>query len=161
MAINHRFLIVKDKDNKEIKYFDYENVEGYSLKAKENAHFADCIDVNRVIIINPSFQEKIAVKKINGKFVKIINLMNFVIQNEDSDDSGDGYRYALDEADRLKRELINKYNKYLSEEKLDLMIKKLEILEKELELRYKVLLNQRIQENTLSEENTLREGRSR
>ena len=44
MAINQRFLIVKEKDSKEIKYFDYDKLDGYNLRAKEQIHFADAVD---------------------------------------------------------------------------------------------------------------------
>jgi len=139
MAINQRFLIVKEKDSKEIKYFDYDKLDGYNLKAKEHIHFADAVDISRMIIINPTFIDKIATKKINAKFDKLINMMSFVCEHED--ESGEGYRIALDEANKLQMELINKYKKYIEEEKLELMLKKIEILSGELKLRLDVLMN--------------------
>lgn len=141
MAINQRFLIVKEKNSKEIKYFDYDKLDGYNLRAKENAHFDDAIDISRMIIINPTFIEKIATKKLNAKFDKLINMMSVVCDMDEEDESGEGYRIALDEANKLKMELLNKYKKYLEEEKLELMLKKIEILEDELKLRLDVLHN--------------------
>jgi len=139
MAVTSRFLIVKEKDKKEIKYFDYDKLDGYSLTAKKDIHFADAIDINRVIIINPSFIDKIATRKLNAKFNKLINMMQVVCDN-DEDETGEGYRIALDEAYKLKMELLNKYNKFIDEEKLELMIKKIEILEDELKLREEILI---------------------
>ena len=55
-----KFLIVKDNKTKQIKYFDYDKIDGYKLSAKKNYNFFDDINVSRVIIINPSFSEKIA-----------------------------------------------------------------------------------------------------
>lgn len=153
MAINQRFLIVKEKDSKEIKYFDYDKINGYNLKAKENAHFADAIDVNRLIIINPSFASKIATKMLNSKFEKLINIVSIVCEQED--ETGEGYRIALNEVNKLKMELINKYKKYLDEEKTELMIKKIEILEDELKLRLNVL------ENSMYEEKERTRGRGK
>lgn len=147
MSINQRFLIVKDSNTKEIKYFDYEKLDGYNLKAKENAHFQDAIDVSRMIIIQPSFIDKIATKKLNAKFDKLINMMSVVCDMEESDASGECYHLALDEVNKLKMELINKYKKYISAEKLELMQKKIEILEDELKLRIEVL------HNSISEKN--------
>ena len=51
------------------------------------------------------------------------------------DESSKVYRIALDEAEKLKQKLLNKYKKFLAEEKLELMIKKIKILEDELKLR--------------------------
>lgn len=155
MAVSNRFLVVKEKDSKEIKYFDYDKLDGYNLKAKKDLHFLDGIDVNRIIIINPSFIEKIATKKINAKFDKLINMVQVVIDVGDEDESGEGYKIALDEAEKLKRELWNKYKKYVAEEKLELMTKKIEILEDELRLRLNTLLN------SLYEQENLNKGHSR
>ena len=141
MAVVSKFLVVKEKDGKEIKYFDYDKLDGYNLTIKKNVHFADAIDVNRVIIINPTFIDKIATRKINTKFNKLINMMQIVCEVGDEDESGEGYRLALDEAERLKRELWNKYRKFISEEKLSLMLKKIEILEDELKLRQNLLMD--------------------
>lgn len=141
MSINQRFLIVKEKNSKEIKYFDYDKLDGYNLRAKENVHFNDAIDINRMIIINPSFIEKIATKKLNAKFDKLINMMSYVCDMDEEDETGEGYRIVLNEANKLKMELFNKYKKYLAEEKLELMLKKIEILEGELKLRLDALYN--------------------
>ncbi len=140
MSMKEKFLIVKDEETKEIRYFDYEKIKGYNLQAKKNIHFQDSIDVSRMIIIKPTFIEKIATKKINAKFDRLINLVSMVCDQED-DETGESYRIALDEANKLKMELINKYKKYISAEKLELMMKKIEILEDELKLRLDVLNN--------------------
>jgi hypothetical protein len=155
MAVTSKYFIVKEKNTKDIKHFNYSKLEGYNLVAKKDVHFADAIDINRVIIYNPTFIDKIATKKINVKFNKLINMMQIVCDVGDEDESGEGYRIALDEANKLKMELLNKYRKFVSEEKLELMIKKIEILEDELRLRLDLLLNR----NILNEE--LDKGHSR
>ena len=150
MAVVSKFLVVKNKDEKDIKYFDYDKLDGYNLTIKKNVHFADAIDVNRVIIINPTFIDKIATRKINTKFNKLINMMQVVCEVGDEDESGEGYRIALDEASKLKQELWNKYKKYISEEKLSLMLKKIEILEDELKLRQELLMDALYREEELN-----------
>ena len=75
MAVTSKFLIVKEKNSKDIKYFDYDKIDGYNLVAKKDVHFTDAIDINRVIIINPTFIDKVATKKINVKFNRLINMM--------------------------------------------------------------------------------------
>jgi len=70
--------------------------------------------------------------------------MSYVCEVED--ETGEGYRIALDEANKLQMELINKYRKYIEEEKLELMLKKIEILSGELKLRLDVLYNSLEQE---------------
>ena len=74
---------------------------------------------------NINFQNNHEEGEINVKFNRLINMMQIVCDVGDEDESGEGYRIALDEANKLKMELLNKYRKFISEEKLDLMIKKL------------------------------------
>ena len=131
-----KFLIVKDKDTKEVRYFDYDKIDGYKLKAKKNTNFFDDINVSRVIIINPSFSEKIANKKMDAKFERLLTMMNIVCEE---DDTGEGLDIVLNEANKFRMELINKYRKYIEAEKLELMLKKIEIIEKELKLRKKAI----------------------
>lgn len=150
MAVTSRFLIVKQKDSKEIKYFDYDKLNGYNLVSKKDVHFADAIDVSRIIIINPSFIDKVSTRKMNAKFERLINMMQIVCENGDDDETGEGYRIALDEANKLKMELWNKYKRFVSEKKLELMIKKIEILEDELNLRLDLLLNAQVKDEEIS-----------
>ena len=134
MNTDTKFLIVRDKQTKQIKYFDYDKIDGYRLTQKKNTSFFDDINISSVIIINPSFSEKIARKKMNGKFERLLTMMNIVCEE---DDTGEGLDIVLDEANKLKMELFNKYRKFLEEEEIELMYKKIEIVEKELELRRK------------------------
>jgi hypothetical protein len=131
-----KFLIVKDNKSKQIKYFDYDKIDGYNLRAKKNANYFDDINVSRVIIINPSFSEKIARKKMNAKFERLLTMMQVVCED---DDTGEGLEIVLDEANKFKMELINKYRKYIEDEELELMYKKIEIVERELDLRRKAI----------------------
>lgn len=140
MSNKEEFLIIKDKDSKEIRYLEYDKIRGYNLTSKKSMKFEDSIDVKRIIIIKPSFASKIAIKKLNSKFDKLINLMSVVCDVEDEEASGESYRLALDEAERLRLEIFGKYKKYIDEEQLELMLKKIDILKYELNLRLEQVL---------------------
>ena len=58
----------------------------------------------------------------------------------EDDDTGEGLDIVLDEAEKFKMELINKYRKFLEAEELELMYKKIEIVERELDLRRKAIV---------------------
>lgn len=156
MAINQRFLVIKNKDSKTIKYFEYDKLNGYNIHPKQNVKFQNAINVNKMIIINPTLIEKLVDKKIKHKFNNLINLLSFVYENEDA--TGDGLELALNEAEKFRMELINKYKKYLSEEKQSLMEKKLDILEDEIKLRMQYFLNEQMQRAYSSSKS---EGKSR
>ncbi|MBQ7136878.1 MAG: hypothetical protein IJO43_02740 [Bacilli bacterium] len=139
MGKEQRFLVVKNKDSKDIKYFEYDKISGYNIKPNPKLKFQDAINVNRMILINPSLIEKMVDKKIKRKFDYLINLLSVVYENDD--ETGEGLRLALNEAEKFRMELINKYKQYVKEEKMELMLKKIAILEDELYLRMQYIMN--------------------
>ena len=153
MGSEKKFLVVKTKDEKTIKYFEYDKVKGYNIKPKNTVKFEDAINVDKMILINPSLIEKMIDKKVKRKFDYLINLMSIVCDSDDG--SSDGLYLALNEAEKFRNEILNKYRKYLEDEKIELLEKKLDILEDELKLRIKYLTYQ------LEEEEKSREGKSR
>ena len=152
MAINQKFLVIKNKDEKEIKYFEYDKVKGYNITPKNNVKFQDAINVNKMILINPSLIEKMIDKKVKRKFNYLINMLSCLYDSDDT--SGEGLYLALDEAEKFRMELINKYKKYMKEEKFELIEKKISILEDELKLRIKYLVLEQEKEHS-------KEGKSR
>lgn len=152
LAINQKFLVIKNKDEKEIKYFEYDKVKGYNITPKNNVKFQDAINVNKMILINPSLIEKMIDKKVKRKFNYLINMLSCLYDSDDT--SGEGLYLALDEAEKFRMELINKYKKYMKEEKFELIEKKISILEDELKLRIKYLVLEQEKEHS-------KEGKSR
>lgn len=139
MGKEQKFLVVKNKDSKEIKYFEYDKISGYNIKPNPNLKFQDAINVNKMILINPSLIEKMVDKKIKRRFDYLINLLSVVYENDD--DTGEGLKLALNEAEKFRIELNNKYRQYINEEKFDLLQKKIAILEDELYLRMQFVLD--------------------
>ena len=137
MPINQRFLIVKEKNSKEIKYFEYDKIGGYDIKP--NAKIKDAINVNKMILINPSLIQKMVDKKLTKKFNQLIQLLTVVYENNGDDETGSGYREVLDEISKLRIEANNKYRNYMEEQKFDLLMKQLGILEYETRLRLQIL----------------------
>ena len=137
------YLIVKDKNKKEIAYFEYDKLSGYNMTSKnKNIKLKDAINVNKMIIINPSFIEKLINKKINTKIKKLIDLIAN-IYNSDDDDPAGALMQALNEVEKFKREMINKYMDYMTKEQIRLLEKKIEILEKEV-LNHAYKLNEQM-----------------
>ena len=131
--LDKKYFIVKEKNNKAITYFEYDKIEGYDLAPKKGVKIEDAINVNKVVIINPSLAEKVAKKKFDLKFRKLLQLLNIIFETDD--DTGTAYHEGLNEISKLRMELLNKYRKHLNDEEASLMDKKLDILEQELKLR--------------------------
>ncbi len=126
-----RYLIVKEKDKKEVTYFEYNKLNGLEINSKnKNIKLKDAINVNKMVVINPSFIEKLINKKINIKIKKLIDLIAIIYESDDEDPAG-SLMQALNEVEKFKREIINKYINYMTKEQIDLLEKKIRILETE------------------------------
>lgn len=135
--IDKRYFVVKGKKDSAITYFEYDKMEGYDLSPKKNIKIKDAINVNKVVIINPSLMQKVAKKKIDLKFKKLLEFMAIIFDDDDDDDttSGEAYREGLNEISKLRLEAKVKYQKYMEEEDYKTLEKKLDILEQELNSR--------------------------
>ena len=65
----------------------------------------------------------------------------------DDDDSGDSIREALNQIEKFKQEIKNKYRDYLKKKDLELMSKQLYLLQKEATERYMEIRNSFIKMN--------------
>jgi len=126
-----RYLVVKEKNKKAVTYFEYDKLDGFNMVAKnKNIKLKDAINVNKMVIINPGFIEKLINKKINNKIKKLVDLISTIYESDDDDPAG-SLMQALNEVEKFKREMINKYLNYMTKEQVDLLEKKIEILETE------------------------------
>ena len=134
------YYVNKNNPNKEIIYLDYDMLKGFNFSPK-NKVVHDGIVVNKMVIIKPSMIEKILKRKIKRKLDLYLKLIIKFIESDDSS-SGDTLREALNDLTRYKNIIAYKYRKYLDEKYLKLLLKKISILEYELnsKLLYKDLV---------------------
>jgi len=134
MGNNYKYFVVKDTKDMSITYFEYDKVEGYDLNPKK-VKIRDAIDVNKMIVINPSLIEKLSYKKVTIKFNKLVRMMMYILSDDNNDDSGETYRQALNEVSKLRMEIKTKYNNKLKAEDERMFSNKLNLLEEELKRR--------------------------
>lgn len=134
------YLIVKDKNKKQVIYFECNKLNGYKMTSKnKNIKLKDAINVNKMVIINPSFINKLIDKNINRKLEKLIK---YIIGIYDADDDPAGnLMLALNEVEKFKREVINKYLAYMNKKQLEDLDQKLKILENQVTMQ-SYLLNE-------------------
>lgn len=133
-----RFVVTKDENTQTITYKEYDSLKGYDLKPKNKLSKEDIINVDEMVIINPSLIEKLISKKCKKTLERILKLISFIY---DDDETGEeSVTLALNEIAKFKELLDTKYKEYMKEKEYKLMLKKLEILENEVKLR-KLYLN--------------------
>lgn len=129
MANNH-YYITKGTYDAVINISNYNY--GYDITPKNSINY-DGITVNKLVIIKKSFIEKILKKKIKRKLELYLQ---FIIDFIDGDeDDSETLREVLNDITRYKEILRYKYLKHLGEEYIDLLLRKIELLEYELRVK--------------------------
>lgn len=118
---------VLTKNNEKVSLYSINIKNGYAFKPKNKANV---LRVNKVIVLDPLLVDNILTIKFETRFKKLLKLVTFILNNEDAT-TGDT-NLALDEVALLKSILLNRYQKFLSEEKELLFLQKLRILENNL-----------------------------
>ena len=135
------YYLHRDSKTGSITYLEYDKIDGFNMTSKnKNIKLKDAINVNKMVIINPSFIEKLIDKNINKKIKKLIDMLANIYDIDDEDPSG-ALMEALNEVEKFKREMINKYLNYMTKEQVDILEKKVQILETEV-LQYAYRLNE-------------------
>ena len=129
MSEKHYYVNRKSSNN-EIIYLDFDKLKGFDFSPKNHIKY-DGIVVNKMVIIKPSMIEKVLKRKIRKKLDLYLKLIIKFIESEDSD-NGESIREALNDLTRYKSIIARKYMKYLDEKYLRLLIKKIALLEYEL-----------------------------
>lgn len=103
------------------------------------------------------YDEKITASVINrsidNHFKKLLELI--VSIDESDEDPSSGYIFCLDEIAKFKREMINKYNRFLKKAQIELINKKIELIEKNIKnklLAYRLIHTQMLNEQKMKSE---------
>ena len=124
------YYVCKKGNDRQLIYLDYDKLKGFGFSPKNNVKY-DGIIVNKMVIIKPSMIEKVLKRKIKRKLDLYLKLIIRFIESEDSD-NGETLREALNDLSRYKNIIDYKYKKYLDEKYLKILLKKIAILEYEL-----------------------------
>ena len=130
--MTRNYLLVKNKFSKEIAYIDYDRVSGFKFKPVNKGD--NTISVNQMVIISPTFIEKVLTRKTKRKLELYLE---FIVKLLDEDDDTDitGLRSALNDITRYKDIVMHKYRVYLEQKYYELFMKKLSLLEYELKMK--------------------------
>ena len=100
--------------------------DAYNFKPKKS------FDVNKVMLVEPSFISKIAKRNLQKKLNTLFKQVDIVLNDETDDEGGS---YVLGEIDRMQELIITLYGKYLDSEYLTLLLFKLDALKNEVSLK--------------------------
>ena len=130
---NNNYVLVKEQYTNDVVYIDYKKKKGFKFTPLNKIKY-DGIVVNKMIVIKPNFIEKVLKKKIKRQLDTYLQYIVNVLDNSDDED-GSKLNIVLDQIDRYKKVVMNRYRDYLEERYIELLLKKLGVLEKEVKLK--------------------------
>lgn len=145
--MSKKHYIVAKSNSGEFTFIDYSKIDGFKVSPK-NEIVSPGIEVNSMMIIKPIFIEKVLKRKIRRK---LEFYLNYII-DEVEDDDDQSYREALDNIERYRSIVEYKYRKYLDDKFINLLLKKINLLEKQIKNKmiYKVMnKDKEIKEETI------------
>ena len=86
-------------------------------------------EIREIKVVNKKFANPLVYKKVLQKYNTLISLLTDLLVSDD--DSGDSYREALNQIEKFRMEIKNKYRRYLKKNELEKMSKQLMTLKKE------------------------------
>jgi len=131
--MKQNYLLVKDTFEGTIASIDYTKLDGFKFNPKNQVEY-DGIMVNEMVLMNPSFIENVLKRKTKKKLELYLRFIISLIDNE-SNASSDDLRQALDGLVRYKGIVENKYRRYLDERYMNVLLKKIDLLEQELKMK--------------------------
>ena len=128
---NIKYLLIKDKKEENIET-DLKKIPGFVFNPQNNIKY-DGIVIDELKLTKPELIEKILKKKIKRKLSLYTQLIIELIDSSEEDDGT--IDIVLNDLERYKRVINNNYKAYLSKKYLDLLHKKIELLENELKTK--------------------------
>lgn len=133
MAQEKFYVITKHKyDDRTVK-IDSSKMNGFKITPKNEIAY-DGVVVNSLLLMKPSFVEKVLKKKNKRKLEYYLQYM-ISLTEDDSDEDPATIAQALNDLSRYRDIIEYKYRKYLDDKYIDILLKKVNLLEHELKTK--------------------------
>ena len=131
--MNKRYYIV-DKENNEIVhgYIDYDNIKGFKIKPQNKISY-EGVEVGHLTLVEPELIKKVLKRKTKRKLNAYLSFLLTAIDDEDSD--GEALELVIEDAIRYKSIIVNKYSKFLDRNYINTLLRKVNMVEKELKAK--------------------------
>ena len=115
--------------NKLIDKTELVELDGFMMGTRNKVYKINGNSVRDIKVIDTNLAGSLVKHQVTKKYEKLIICLTELLV--DDDDSGDSYREALNQIERFRQEIKNKYRKFLKQKELEVMSKKLVVLQKE------------------------------
>jgi hypothetical protein len=127
-----KYVVIHKQDDCKLMYYKVK-MDGLNVKPINRVPGLT-IKAKNVLLVDEELRQEYIRKRINRKMDKIIKFMIRILNDDDTTDDDTGL--VLDEINRLKGIVINKYKEYLTNTEYKSMLTKLIIIEEEFKKNY-------------------------
>lgn len=119
----------KKNKNKLVDKTELIELDGFMMGSKSKVYKINGNEVRDIKVMDTNLASSLVKQQVAKKYEKLIAYLTDLLV--DDDDSGDTYREALNQIEKFRQEIKNKYRKFLKQKELEMMSKKLVVLQKE------------------------------
>jgi len=155
MKTKIKYVIIKKNSFKNIITYQFD--ESFNMKKKKDKESIGVIKFYDEKIIN-----RVIKRSIDSRFKKLLELIASL--EESDEDPSEGLIFCLDEAAKFKREMINKYDRFLKKTQIEFINKKIELIEKEVKnklIAYRLIHSPLFNNQNIEYEEEIKEERQR
>jgi len=131
--------VVNDKFKIKRKYVvkNISEIDGFSMNSKKKKFIIAGQEISDIKICSKKLAHPLVSDKVLKKYEKLILLLTKLLLSDD--DSGEAFNLILNEIEKFRQEIKNKYRYYLEKDELEYMAKQLTIIQKEAKNKYQEL----------------------
>ncbi|MBQ2640138.1 MAG: hypothetical protein IJF92_05225 [Bacilli bacterium] len=129
MVYSLRKVKVPKTKRTKLKLNNLENLIGVSMPSRKKKFTALDININNININNKKMAYPIVSKKVKTLYEKLLFLLTELLVTDD--ESGETYMEALNQIERFRIQIKNKYRYFLKRKELEKMSKQLKLLQME------------------------------
>ena len=111
------------------------DIDGFLMGSKNKVFKINKCDIREIKVVNKKLANPLVSKKVSKEYHKLITYLADVLVDDD-DESGETCREALNQVERFRVQIKNKYREYLTQKELEKMSKQLKIIQKELNNKF-------------------------
>ena len=116
------------------------DLNGFLMASKNKVFKIQGENIREIRVIDKQLAHPLASKKVLQKYHHLLSVLTEYLI--DDDDSGESCREALNEIEKFRIEIKNKYRLFLTKQELETMKNKLLLLQKEAQQKLMIIQNQ-------------------
>ena len=107
----------------------FDDMNGFLLPSKQQYFMIQQQKICHIKVISPILARPFIEKKVQKKYQKLLEMITELLL--DDDESGESFRIALNQIEKFRQEIKNKYRIYLEKKELTRMARQLSVLQEE------------------------------